>query len=68
MRCLYLVFIAGLLAMVACNNTEKPNDVNFTKAINQYLAKHGRPCAWIGQPFPVDVSESEQKFQSGTGP
>ena len=27
--------------LTACNSAKKPSDTNFTKAINQYLAKHG---------------------------
>ena len=68
MRSLYLVPIAGLLFLVACSDVKTPNSANFRIAINQYLAKYSRVCAWIGQPFPVDVSELEQKSQSGTGP
>ena len=68
MRFRYLVFIATMLTVTACNSAKKPSDTNFRIAINQYLAKHGRACAWIGQAFPVDVSELEQKSQSGTGP
>ncbi|HEV2417011.1 MAG TPA: hypothetical protein VGX94_04350 [Terriglobia bacterium] len=68
MRFLSLVLIASLLPLAACNSVKEPSDANFRTAINQYLAKHGRACAWIGQAFPVDVSELEQKSQSGTGP
>jgi hypothetical protein len=57
-----------MLTLTACNSAKNPSDTNFRIAINQYLAKHGRACTWIGQPFPVDVSELEQKSQSGTGP
>lgn len=66
MRFLSLVFIASMLALSACNSTTKPRDSNFTKAINQYLAKHGEACTTIGRQFPVDVTEPEQRLQSDT--
>jgi hypothetical protein len=52
--------------LTACNDVKKPSDSNFRKAISQYLEKHGKVCTWIGRPFPVDVSESEQRLQFGT--
>jgi predicted HAD superfamily phosphohydrolase YqeG len=55
MRSIYLVPIAGLLILAACNDTKKPSEMNFTKAINKYLAKHGETCALIGRQFPIDV-------------
>lgn len=66
MRSFYLVSIAGLLFLTACSDAKKPNDENFTKAIDQYLTKHGEACTVIGRPFPIDVPESEQRLQSGT--
>lgn len=68
MRRFSLILLAGVVCLTACDNARKPSDGNFRKAIDQYLAKHGKACTWIGRPFPVDVSESEQKLQSGTGP
>lgn len=68
MRFRYLVFVPTMLALTACNSAKKPSDTNFRIAINQYLVTHGRACVWIGQAFPVDVSELDQKSQSGTGP
>jgi hypothetical protein len=67
MRSFSLFLLAGVVALTACDGARKPSDTNFRKAIDQYLAKHGKACTWIGRPFPVDVSESEQKLQSGTG-
>jgi hypothetical protein len=66
MRYFYLVSIAGLLFLVACNDAKKPSEANLTKAIDQYLTKHGEACTVIGRPFPIDVPESEQRLQSGT--
>jgi hypothetical protein len=63
-----LIFLAVIAFLTACSNAKRPSDSNFKAAINQYPAKHGKACTWIGRSFPVDVSESEQKFQSGTGP
>lgn len=63
-----LISIAVLLFLTACSDEKKPNDGNFTKAINQYLAKHGEACAVIDRQFPVDVPEAEQKAQYGIGP
>lgn len=68
MRNFYLFLLAGVVALTACDSARRPSDGNFRKAIDQYLAKRGKVCTWIGRPFPVDVSESEQKLQSGTGP
>lgn len=68
MRFLSSVLISSMVALTACNSAKKPSDANFRMAINQYLAKHGRACTWIGQAFPVDVSELEQKSPAGTGP
>jgi hypothetical protein len=67
MRRFSFIFLAGVVFLTACDNAKKPSDGNFRKAINQYLEKHGKACTWIGRPFPIDVSESEQKLQSGTG-
>jgi hypothetical protein len=67
MRRFSLIFFAGVAFLTACDNTKKPSDNNFRKAINQYLEKHGKACTSIGRPFPIDVSESEQKLQSETG-
>jgi hypothetical protein len=66
MRRFSLIFLAGVVFVTACDNAKKPSDGNFRKAINQYLEKHGKACTWIGGPFPIDVSESEQKLQSAT--
>src|ERR1700735_3525891 len=68
MRCFQLVPIAGLLALIACNSTKKPSDANFTKAINDYLTKHGEACTLIGRQFPIDIPRSEQSERFGLGP
>jgi hypothetical protein len=68
MRSFYLVAIAGLLFLIACSDEKKPSEANFTKAINQYLVKHGEACTLIGRQFPVDVPEAEQNAPSGVGP
>jgi hypothetical protein len=68
MRCFQFISIALLLALTACNNTKKPSDSNFAKAINEYLAKHGEACTVIGRQFPINVSRSEQRDQYGIGP
>ncbi len=63
-----LISILVLLCLAACNGVNKPSDTNFTKAINDYLAKHGQVCTVIGRQFPVDLPRSEQKEQFGIGP
>jgi len=68
MRRILLISIATLLFITACNGTKKPNERNFTKAINQYLAKHGDACTAIVRQSPMDVPLSEQKEQYGIGP
>lgn len=66
MRRLFLISLVGAVFLTACNDVKKPNDGNFRKAISQYLEKHGKACTWIGPPFPIDISEPEQRLQSGT--
>jgi hypothetical protein len=68
MRGLLLISVAGCLFLVACNGVKKPSTRNFTKAINQYLAKHGDACTTIVRQFPIDVPLSEQKEQYGIEP
>ena len=67
MRRLSLAILASVLLVAACNSVKKPSNANFTKAINQYLQVHGQACTWIGQEFPVDVSESQLKPNFGIG-
>jgi len=59
--------LAGLVLLAACNSAKTPSDANFTKAINEYLAKHGATCTVIGQRFPIDLPQSEQSEQYGIG-
>ena len=66
MRRFFLISLAGVVFLTACNDVKKPSDNNFRKAINQYLSKHGKACTWVGRPFPIDVSESDLRLQSGT--
>ncbi len=68
MRKLILFSLAAVLVLVGCHNEKKPNFYNFTKAINQHLAKHGQECAYFTQTFPIDVPAAELKEQSGTAP
>jgi hypothetical protein len=68
MRSFYLVSIAGLLFLTACSDAKKPNDGNFTKAIDQYLTKHGEACTVIGRQFPIDIPASKPTDQYGLGP
>ena len=67
MRKLSLAMLTGILLVSACNSAKKPSDANFRKAINQYLQVHGQACTWIGQAFPVDVSEYQLKSNFGVG-
>lgn len=66
MRRFTLLSLAALLILGGCNNGKKPTVANFTKAINQYLAKHGQQCTFFAQTFPIDVPASELKDQYGT--
>ncbi len=68
MRRLLLISVVGCLFLAACNNVKKPNAENFTKAIDQYLVKHGEACTSISHQFPVDIPKPEQKDQYGIGP
>jgi len=67
MRSIRFISIAGLLLLAACSSTRRPNGANFTKAINQYLAKHGESCTMIVRQFPIDVPQSGQREQYGIG-
>jgi hypothetical protein len=69
MRHLHLISIsiAGLVALTACNSAKKPSDTNFAKAINEYLAMHGKACTVVGRQFPIDLPRSEQNEQFGIG-
>jgi hypothetical protein len=68
MRRLSLISIAGLVFLVACNNTRKPSSENFTKAIDQYLTKRGETCTLMGRQFPIDIPASVPQSQYGFGP
>jgi hypothetical protein len=68
MRPFYIVSIAALFVLAACNNTRNASDANFRKAINEYLAKHGAACTVIGRQFPIDLPRSEQSELYGIGP
>jgi hypothetical protein len=57
---------AGLL-VAGCNSAKTASDANFTKAINEYLVKHGAACTVIGRQFPIDVPQSEQREQVESG-
>lgn len=68
MRRSFVASLAALFLLTGCNNPKKPSNANFTKAIDQYLTKHNDACSSISQPFPVDVTVSQQKEQYGLGP
>ncbi len=68
MRHAFQICLLGGLGLAACNSAVKPSNENFGKAINEYLSKHGRVCASVGRAFPIDVPESSEKDQYGTGP
>jgi hypothetical protein len=67
MRMSTLILLATVALLVSCSGSRKPNDANFTAAINQYLAKHGQACALAGREFPVDVPRSTPSNTSGIG-
>lgn len=67
MRKSVLVSLAAFLVFAGCSNEKKPNATNFTKAINQYLAKHGQGCALVDETFPANLTLPEQKRQAGIG-
>jgi hypothetical protein len=67
-RRLSLISIAALIFLSACNSTRKPSYENFTKAINEYLAKHGEACTSISCQFPIDIIASAQQAQYVFGP
>lgn len=65
----HIILMLGVLVMLSgCNNAKKPSDANFTKAINQYLARHGQVCTFFAQTFPIDIPASELQDQSGSAP
>ncbi len=68
MRRLTIIALAASLMLDGCSSEKKPNAANFTKAINQYLAKHRQECTYFAQTFPIDVPASELKAPFGTAP
>ena len=68
MRSLHLVPIVGLLLLAACSDVKTPNNANFTRAINRYLAKHGDACTVIGRQFPIDVPKADKNDTYGIAP
>lgn len=66
MRIPTILLLAAFLLLGGCTREKKLGTVNFTNAINQYLAKHGQECTYFAQAFPIDVLASELKDQSGT--
>jgi hypothetical protein len=68
MRRLSYAMLGGIMVIAACNDARKPNDSNFRSAIDQYLQSHGEACTWFGQPFPIDISESQHKLAFGIAP
>ena len=60
MRRSFQLLAIGLLLLSGCSGKETPNDTTFRNAIDQHLQAHGQVCAWLGQPFPVDISEGQQ--------
>ncbi len=63
-----LLSTAALLFLGACNDVKKPSEEHFTKAIDDYLSKHGDACTSIGRSLPIDVPKAEQENQYGIGP
>ncbi|HEY2471350.1 MAG TPA: hypothetical protein VGI45_26390, partial [Terracidiphilus sp.] len=68
MRRFFHLVNASLILLIACNSAKTPNEANFTKAINEYLAKHGSTCTVIGRQFPIDLPQSEQQEKFGIAP
>ena len=60
--------ILVFLFFTGCNGANRLSDTNFTKAINEYLVKHGQVCTVIDRRFPIDVPLSEQQEELGIGP
>jgi hypothetical protein len=67
MRSLPYVILSGFILLASCNDARKPSDSNFRNVINQYLQNHGQACIWLGQTFPINVSEAQQKLNYGIG-
>jgi len=54
--------------LLGCNSTRKPNNTNFTRAINQYFEKQGQTCTSLGHEFPIDIPRSATKGQYSLDP
>jgi hypothetical protein len=65
MRKLILGCSIAALLFVGCNGARKPNETNFKKAINAYMAKHGRECVVISHPLPFDVATDQKSIDPG---
>jgi hypothetical protein len=62
------LFTASFFILIACNSARAPNEANFRRAINDFLAGHGEACTAIGRQFPIDLPRTEQGEQYGIGP
>src|SRR6266849_4034442 len=62
------VLISCLFFLFGCNSTRKPNNTNFTRAIDQYLEKHGQTCTSLGHEFSIDIPRSAPKGEYGLDP
>lgn len=55
-----IAILSATLLLTACNRSKNPDETDLKKAIDNYLQTHGKACAWVGQSFPVEVSDSRQ--------
>jgi len=62
------VLISCLFFLFGCNSARKPNSTNFTRAIDQYLEKHGQTCTSLDYEFPIDIPRSALKGRYGLDP
>jgi hypothetical protein len=65
MRKSVYLMVSLALFLSGCKGSKKSTEAEFKVAINRYLEDHNQACIWLGQPFPIDISRSHEKYVEG---
>lgn len=60
-----IVLYTCLTLLFAGCQARQPNEANFKKAIDAYMAKHGRECISLSHPLPFDVTVDQKIADPG---
>lgn len=60
-----LTFLCSLTLLLAGCQARQPNETNFKKAIDAYIAKHGHECIALSHPLPFDVTADQTVADPG---